>query len=177
MNFYTSDTHFSHKNIIRYCSRPFASIDKMDEAMIGNWNAVVGPDDDVWHLGDFALADPGKIRNFVRRLNGRIHLVWGNHDSPQVRALDCWASSSAYEEIKDQGQFLVLCHYKFAVFNKSHYGAIQLYGHSHGSLPGNDQQIDVGVDCFKFTPVTLDEIKEALKTLPPFKASDHHHPR
>ena len=52
--YFTADQHFSHAGIIGLCKRPFRSIEEMDEAMIANWNTVVGPDDDVWHLGDFA---------------------------------------------------------------------------------------------------------------------------
>jgi hypothetical protein len=50
--FFTSDTHFGQANIIRYCSRPFGSVQETDDAMIANWNAIVRPSDDVWHLGN-----------------------------------------------------------------------------------------------------------------------------
>jgi calcineurin-like phosphoesterase family protein len=52
--YFTADQHFGHAGIIGLCKRPFRSVEEMDEAMIANWNAVVGPDDEVWHLGDFA---------------------------------------------------------------------------------------------------------------------------
>jgi calcineurin-like phosphoesterase family protein len=60
------------------------------------------------------------------------------------------------------------------VWNKSHYGSIMLHGHSHGSLPGTNQSLDVGVDCWDYTPVTLEQIKRRLKSLPPFSPVDHH---
>ena len=67
-----------------------------------------------------------------------------------------------------------MCHYAFRVFNKSHYGALNFFGHSHGSLTGNSQQIDVGVDSWNYTPVSLEEIMVVLKTLPLYRPSDHH---
>jgi calcineurin-like phosphoesterase family protein len=56
--FFTSDTHFNHANIISYCSRPFSSADEMNREIIARWNAVVGPEDTVYHLGDFAMGRP-----------------------------------------------------------------------------------------------------------------------
>ena len=53
--FFTSDTHFGHENIIKYCNRPFTSTEEMDKALISNWNKVVKPEDTVFHLGDFAV--------------------------------------------------------------------------------------------------------------------------
>lgn len=93
--FFVSDTHFGHGNIIKYCNRPWKSgnrdangdlivtekdVAEMNEAIIANWNSVVGPDDFVWHLGDFALGDRSRIPELVSRLNGRKHIVLGNHD-------------------------------------------------------------------------------------------------
>lgn len=184
---YTSDSHWGHRNIIKYSNRidPTTGrqfdltpegVEKMDELMISNWNAVVGPDDDVYHLGDFSMGKTA-VPNIVRRLNGRIHLIWGNHDSEQVRQLDCWASSQPYLEIKDQGQNIVLCHYAMRVWNKSHHGSIMLYGHSHGTLPGTNQSLDVGADCWNLTPVDFDQIKARLRTLPKYRHDDHHQPR
>ena len=53
--FFTSDTHFNHTNILRYCNRPFKTVGQMNETIITNWNNVVGPDDVIFHLGDFCL--------------------------------------------------------------------------------------------------------------------------
>lgn len=166
--FFTSDLHFSHGNIIKYCNRPFKDITQMDETMIANWNAVVRPQDTVWVLGDFAFGEHAK---FLRRLNGSKYLVRGNHDKrPSMK--DGWAGIYDLKELKIEGQYIVLCHYAMRVFNKSHHGAIQLFGHSHGKLPGNSQQLDVGVDAWNFFPVTLEQIKERLATLPPFHQED-----
>jgi calcineurin-like phosphoesterase family protein len=174
--YFTSDTHYGHRNIIKYCNRPFESVEEMDEEMIRRWNEVVGPQDHVYHLGDFAM---GKVSapGILSRLNGHKHLIWGNHDSPQIRSLPQWASSQAYHELRLDGQFIILCHYKFDVFNKSHHGAIQFFGHSHGSMPGNNQQIDCGVDCWDYRPVDLQTLLDGMRKLPPFRDKDHHKKR
>ncbi|MEM9701635.1 MAG: metallophosphoesterase, partial [Planctomycetota bacterium] len=85
--FFTSDTHFGHANVIKNCDRPFADVGEMDEALIANWNAVVGPKDVVYHLGDFAFRAKRKPREYLARLNGTVHLVKGNHDEETLK--DC----------------------------------------------------------------------------------------
>lgn len=165
---FTSDSHLGHGNIIRYCNRPFSSVDEMDEALIKAWNTVVAPEDDVWHLGDFAVRNAESAAGYRRRLNGRIHLVWGNHDSEQVRQAPWWASSQAMAEITVDSVRIVLCHYAMRVWNRSRRGSLHLFGHSHGTLPGDRQSVDVGVDypAWRYRPVSLREIRRHLQTLP-----------
>ncbi len=76
--FFTSDTHFNHTNILQYCNRPFKTVDQMNETIITNWNNVVGPDDVIFHLGDFCLGGAEEWNKILDRLNGRIYLVLGN---------------------------------------------------------------------------------------------------
>lgn len=83
---FTADTHFGHAGIIGRCRRPHADARAMDAALAAAWNAVVRADDEVWHLGDFAFRSAHDAGAYLRRLNGRVHLVWGNHDSPETRA-------------------------------------------------------------------------------------------
>lgn len=83
--FFTSDTHFNHTNILQYCNRPFKTIDQMNETIITNWNRVVGPDDVIFHLGDFCLGGAEEWNKILNRLNGRIYLVLGNHDLKNIR--------------------------------------------------------------------------------------------
>lgn len=166
--FYTSDTHFGHSNIIKYCNRPFASADEMDDALIARWNDVVGPQDEVWHLGDFSMSnDAAYLKSVFRRLNGRKFLVRGNHDQPHVLSLPWNGPVEHMAFIVDEGQRIVLCHYAMRVWHRMNRKAISLYGHSHGTLPGNSMSLDVGVDCWDFRPVTLDEIRRRMRTLPP----------
>ena len=78
--FVTSDTHFNHTNIIRFCNRPFKNVAHMNETIISNWNRVVGPEDTVFHLGDFCLGGSAEWINVLNRLNGKKYLISGNHD-------------------------------------------------------------------------------------------------
>lgn len=171
---FTSDNHFGHINVIKYCNRPFETASEMDEAMISNWNERVKPGDTVYHLGDFSFHNTDDTERIFKRLNGRIKLSRGNHDKGRN------IGTIRFDEVRDMYSLrlgtvnLVMCHYALRVWNRSHYGAIQLFGHSHGSLSCNSQQLDVGVDCWDFKPVNLDEIRERLQSLPPYKGEDHH---
>src|SRR5262245_45539090 len=73
--FFTSDTHFGHTNILKYCRRPFPDVQAMDEALIARWNATVGPDDVIYHLGDFTLDGEAFARRILFRLNGQIRVL------------------------------------------------------------------------------------------------------
>jgi calcineurin-like phosphoesterase family protein len=172
--FFTSDTHFGHANIIKHCVRPFNSVGHMDDTIIANWNTVVGKKDTVWHLGDFTLHGEEEALRYAKLLNGTIHFIWGNHDRPAVRQLSRWASSQYAAEISLDGTRITLCHYGMRVWNHSHKGSLMLYGHSHGSLPGDNQSLDVGVDCWNWRPVTLPEIRKRLNTLISRVPVDHH---
>lgn len=77
--FFTSDTHFGHANIIKFCKRPFLNVDDMNEALVENWNKVVPEDGIVFHLGDFAFGGSNVWNEITPRLNGQIHLILGNH--------------------------------------------------------------------------------------------------
>lgn len=156
---FTSDHHFGHANIIPLCGRPFADAAEMDETMIERWNAVVGTQDEVWHLGDFAhRCGPNRIAEIFGRLRGRaIHLVRGNHDRRYTLALP-WSSIQDYAELVVDHRMLILFHYSLRVWNRSHFGSLSLYGHSHGTLPGTAASCDVGVDVWDFRPASLDEI-------------------
>lgn len=84
---FTADLHFGHRNIARYTGRPFSDTDEgveqMNAAFIELWNQWVGPDDEVWVLGDVAMGRINDSLELVRKLNGRLHLVACNHDR-------CW---------------------------------------------------------------------------------------
>ncbi|WP_267396689.1 metallophosphoesterase family protein [Sphingomonas sp. GC_Shp_1] len=154
---FTADTHFGDHRTINISRRPFANTAEMDEALVARWNAVVGVDDIVWHLGDVARR-PGDVAALLARLNGTKHLVRGNNDPDATLAAEGWASVGDYVELDLDGRRLVLCHYPFRSWNGQHRGAINLHGHSHGRLKPMPRQFDVGVDNHGFTPVTLDAL-------------------
>lgn len=159
--FFTSDHHFGHSNIIKYCNRPFKNVDDMNESMIKNWNEVVKSGDTVYYVGDFCF-DPNPAK-FLYRLNGKKILIKGNHDGKPKKEHG-WSHICDYNEVKHEKQHIVLCHYAMRVWNRSHYGAWMLYGHSHGSLPDDPQllSIDVGVDCHEYRPISFEEIKNIM---------------
>jgi calcineurin-like phosphoesterase family protein len=170
---FTSDTHFGHKRIIELAKRPFASLEEMDERLIRNWNDVVDVNDDVYHLGDFSFRPPSR---YISRLNGRVHLIYGNHDDKkELKKCDQFQWQGDYLEIEVEGTKVVLCHYAFRVWNKSGHGSLHFYGHSHNNLPGDSQSCDVGVDSWGHYPVCMDNIKARLaKSRNRGTEPDHH---
>jgi calcineurin-like phosphoesterase family protein len=159
---FTADTHFGHAGALSLYRRPFDSVATMNGAMAARWNDTVGPDDDVWHLGDFALRTPAAAAIvLLRSLNGRKHLVTGNNDTEAIAGLPEWSSVQSYAEIIIDSHRLVLCHYAFRTWNGMAKGALNLHGHSHGRLKPMPRQTDVGVDCWDFRPVTVQQMRGA----------------
>lgn len=170
---FTSDPHYGHSNIIKYCNRPFSNVAEMNEALIQNWNSVVKPNDHVYLLGDVCFLQPSAAKKLLSRLMGQIFLVKGNHDKEKFLA-ECsgrfeWVKD--YFELNHNKQKIVLSHFPFLTWNKSHHGSWNLHGHCHGSLPDDPHslRIDVGVDCHGFRPISIDEIakimgKKSIKT-------------
>jgi calcineurin-like phosphoesterase family protein len=127
--------------------------------MVERWNRTVGPEDEVWHLGDFAVRQkPERIAELLRALHGTKHLIAGNNDTEATTAGGFWASVRDYAEIEVEGVHLVLCHYAFRTWRNMGKGWLNLHGHSHGRLAPQPRQFDVGVDVWAFHPVTLSEI-------------------
>jgi calcineurin-like phosphoesterase family protein len=158
---FTSDTHFGHRNIIKYCDRPFNSIEEHDRKLIEYWNESVAPGDTVYHLGDFALCRQPEARAIANRLNGQIFLILGNHDKVIRGMEDCFVKVAHYHELKLKTDYrkIVLFHYAQRVWNASHHGSYHLFGHSHGGLPDYGLSTDVGVDRWGYCPVSLETIE------------------
>ena len=177
--FFTSDTHFGHDNIIRFCNRPFKDLNEMNYKLIENWNSVVGPDDVVFHLGDFAWGGAPLWRSIRSQLNGHIVLVIGNHDVKnlkQTAANDLFDAVVPQLQLTIEGRSVYLNHYPFLAYGGAYRGdsaVWQLFGHVHTHDGGNGKddermkylfptQYDVGVDNNNFTPVSWEEIKRII---------------
>jgi calcineurin-like phosphoesterase family protein len=165
--FITSDTHFGHANILRFCSRPFFNIKEHDQALIDNWNSVVGPNDTVYHLGDVAFkCSMDYALNIMKKLNGTKHLILGNHDklAKQFNNIrpNTWESVEYYAEIEHEKQYICLFHYPQATWHWAYKNAWQLYGHVHGNMKNSGKSLDVGVDCWKYTPVSFEQLKNIM---------------
>lgn len=173
MIYFTSDTHFNHAKVIEYCARPYPNTDAMNTAIIDNWNARVTPEDTIYHLGDFAMGQLKYAPALFDRLKGRKVLIKGNHDPKKVRALPWAEVHEGPLQISIGSQLVVMLHYPMVSWNHKSHGAIHLHGHSHGSLPGTRQRVDVGVDCWDMKPCTLDEINARRETMPILTEESH----
>lgn len=176
---FSSDTHYYHGNIIKYSSRPFSSVEEMNEVMIERHNALVKPGDIWYFLGDFAFAKNRKEHDAIlERLNGKKIMITGNHDRSSCYGSIQW--DEVYDrvlevEIIPGEPAWTLAHFPHLSWNRSHHGAFHLHGHTHGSLPFDlkVRRLDVGVDTHDFKPWSVDEIKEKLGAVP-HPTYDHH---
>ncbi|MDE5628656.1 MAG: metallophosphoesterase [Muribaculaceae bacterium] len=174
--FFTSDTHFNHTNIISYCKRPFSDIHEMNETIIANWNNVIGPDDIVFHLGDFGLGGAEEWNRILSRLNGKIYLILGNHDLNNIRqgVTDVFEYVAMSMCIQIGKKKIYLNHFPYLCFEGGYHNDVwQLFGHVHtrASNSGIDAerlrylyptQLDVGVDNNNFTPLSFTEVRAKI---------------
>jgi len=168
--FYSSDHHFFHKNILKYCPRPWNTIEEMNEGMIQRWNSVVGPDDVVYYLGDFAFGSVEKQRAIIVRLNGQKIIVRGNHDRghENLKAIGFQASCNSMER-DDGGRRWLLIHNPADAAGTGHKNVICGHVHQHWARQTNYMRqgmdvINVGVDVRDFTPRTMAELLAAPAT-------------
>lgn len=169
---FTSDLHFWHKNICKYCNRPYNTIEEMNQGIIDNWNSVVKDDDIVYLLGDMGFCGIEKLRSLISQLKGHIRLVQGNHDSDKVvnRLIEegliegvatlCYITITGDEECPDQE--LTLCHFPMIDWANKERGAWMIHGHQH-QLPNTPScsyaHWDVGLDKNNMMPVSFEQLK------------------
>ena len=166
--FIISDTHFAHANIIKYCNRPFSSVEEMDEYMVKKWNSVVGKDDIVWHLGDFGMGDKETIKRYRERLNGRIFLILGNHDNHTIQ----WYYDCGFDKVYDRpiiwSNYFIFSHHPREL-QADIYG--YFYGHVHTWEEYKDYTEHTFCVCterLNYTPIL---IKDALKLMKNYGAA------
>ena len=169
MIYFTSDTHFGHKNIITYCDRPFASVEDMDETLINNWNAYVKQDDFIYHLGDVAFAKAPRVREIIGRLHGQKYLIKGNHDKLSDTQFKEFGFIEVYKALTTtlEDIEITLEH----IPNIDIHG-VQLCGHVHNqwriaSSPWG-LNINVGVDQWDYLPVSATTIIEIVRNTEQF---------
>ena len=178
MIYFISDTHFNHENVIKYCNRPFANKEEMNEALISNWNSIVTNKDIVYHLGDVALTNESEMKDIISKLNGKKYLIRGNHDKKSV----LFYENAGFIVLKDapikiDKYNLILSHYPIpdTMIPK---GYINIHGHIHNNKLNEDldrsgtleypkekydpkKHINISCDVIDFTPVSIDYILEA----------------
>jgi len=162
---FTADFHLGHKNIIRYCNRPFENVEKMNQAILERLNARVKANDILYFLGDFCIGPKARASELRQQIRcKKIFAVPGNHDKDTRKLTQEFSWLDALAEVSLNGQRIVLCHYAMRAWNQSSHGAWHLYGHSHGRLPdqGTSLSMDVGVDTHDYGPWHFDEIRDRM---------------
>ncbi len=169
---FTSDLHFSHKNIMKFCpnTRPYRDIREMNEHLIEIWNSSVGFQDIVFIIGDFSFGTEEESIKFLSRLNGTKVLVVGNHDEKMVRNSANFRAQFAmvkdYVKINIEGIKIVMFHFPVWEWDSMQRGSIHLHGHVHGAKTGIPGRIlDVGYDAH-CKLLTWDDVKRKMLPLP-----------
>lgn len=184
MNYYISDLHFGHGNVIKFDGRPFETVQEMEDTIVKNWNSRVTKNDTVYILGDFSWEKEDDWIRVLNKLNGLKVLIKGNHDIKNISnsLKRKFTDIKDYKEITDNGRHVIMCHYPMP-FYKSNYNDnnYHLYGHLHVTREEDlmrdikkliDKKDDrgnsknrmhfVNVGCMMpwmgYTPRTLDEI-------------------
>lgn len=172
-HWYTADTHFGHENVMKFCDRPFSSVDEMDSTLIANMCDRVGKGDDLWIIGDFAFGpkstDSGYLLEVFKQLPGaRKHLIIGNHDRRPTLELP-WDTIVPLIELRDGPlkQSNTLCHYPMITWNHARRSALQLFGHVHNNWLGSRNSVNLGVDVWDFVPVRFEDVAARALELPP----------
>jgi calcineurin-like phosphoesterase family protein len=180
--YFTADLHFGHQAIIDYCNRPFSDVREMNQNLIKNWNSRVNNDDHVYIVGDLFYggrdaAGIDEAITIVKKLNGVLHLVAGNHDFPYLKNMEyhyLFADVDQIRYLKHEGEHIFLCHYPMAEWSGYYRGSRHIYGHVHNDKDSAafqymrtlDKALNAGVDICDYMPVTLEELKrynEAFK--------------
>lgn len=177
---FTSDIHHYHTNICKFTKRPYENVEDMNEGMLETINRIVKPQDTLYHLGDFSFSKKKEvIAEYLKRINGKVIMVLGNHDELFRKEGDyflqnCPNLMAIHEErlrININKVSITLDHYPGRSWYKSCYGAWQLHGHTHGSMPMYGRSMDVGWDSPHLDgsplhrPVSFDELYEFMKTV------------
>lgn len=186
-NFYISDLHFDHANIIKLDNRPFYDVDEMNEELIKRWNSVVSNDDTVYILGDFCWSKKDKWNHVLEVLKGNKVLIRGNHDVERMpkNCLKYFSDVKNYLEINDGGKRVIMCHYPILTYRNSYdFNTFMLFGHVHltkeweyvnmfikeirrnviSSFDNKGQLIHVGcmMPWMNYTPQTLEALIKVL---------------
>jgi calcineurin-like phosphoesterase family protein len=178
--YFTSDMHFGHEAILKYCNRPFANVEEMNQKLIENWNKKVPEDGIVFNLGDFAWGGYPFWKSMREQLNGKIILIKGNHDEKnltQTGAQELFELVTYQMKIQIEGRKIYLNHYPFLCYAGTYRDAngleYQAFGHVH-SGPGAKgldvdrlsmlfpTQYDVGVDNNNYEPISWSEFNDKI---------------
>ena len=163
--FITSDTHFHHANIIRYCGRPFADADEMDEKLIENWNNIVKPQDKIYHLGDvyFHSKTKNTEHSVLQRLNGIKVLIVGNHDDIKDPLLHKYFSQIyMWHHLKKHN--MIFSHVPLHPLSiPLRDETTNVHGHIHEKQsPTDAKYFNICVEHTNYAPVALEDLKKRI---------------
>jgi len=160
MNYFCSDQHLFHKNIIKYCNRPFDSVDHMNKEILRKWNEKITIDDTVYVIGDFALGEKEKAAEWLSQANGKKILILGNHDrSPRTMKEIGFDEVHYHLEVStSNNERWLLSHYPLPLDLIKSYQRL-IHGHHHSGPISTGKRVNVCVDLWDFSPVTEAEIQ------------------
>lgn len=164
-DFVWSDPHFGHAAVIEYSRRPFANVSEMNEALVRNYNSVVGHKDIVMWVGDCFFTPVHISAQLMSELNGRKILVRGNHDGTHGRML-----RMGFSDVYDAFAFdrFQVTHFHYDTVHrkigklplpKRLPGLTLIHGHTHSAERTTPHAVHVGVDAWGFTPVSLQQVR------------------
>jgi calcineurin-like phosphoesterase family protein len=173
MIYLISDLHLDHKNITRYCDRPFSSVEEMNRTIIDNWNEVVEEDDFVYLVGDLAFGRRrSKMRYWLKKLNGNVILILGNHDKGYLDSIVHADKCVLFYKGK---KFLLIHDPKMV----NSWDDWVIHGHEHNNKPekypfmnGKNRTINVSVELINYTPISLDFLVDRMDNVVYWKAID-----
>lgn len=158
--FFIADLHFGHTNIIKYESRPFETVEQMDQHIVDMWNSVVKKEDKVFVLGDVSIYGRETTTRLLQAMKGQKILIMGNHD--KGRSVTFWKAVGFHEVIKYPiiyKEFYMLSHEPLYV--NEHMPYLNIHGHIHGrKIEG--QYFNVGVEVLNFVPISFEQIKQKV---------------
>lgn len=170
--FFVSDTHFQHKNIVKFKQRdanhktletdlrPWDDVDAHDEALIENWNKVVKPGDKVYHLGDMVIPNRG-LAQFLR-LNGSITVIMGNHEeAPARKLLEYVPNLRGSKEFYNRGW--ICTHIPIHDSQVDERWKLNIHGHLHDAVVNDPRYLCVSMEHIAFTPLHIDDIEVRVK--------------
>lgn len=174
MIYFTSDYHFCHNKEFLYKPRGFDTIEEMNEAIVENHNKIINHNDDVYILGDLILNDNNMGLSLIQRLNGKIHIILGNHDTDNriqlYQTCDNVNSIAVAERLRYKKYHFLLSHYPSFTGNLQkeslHQMTLNLYGHTHQKTNFFENYFfmyHVGVDSHNCYPISIDNIIEDIK--------------
>ena len=171
MIYFTSDLHLGHKNILKLCNRPFASIEEMDSCLIENWNSRVTNNDTVYILGDLIFRSSVPPEEYLKKLKGKKHFIRGNHDRDWIKKVnidDYFVSNENLAYITDGKHRITVCHYAMMSWPHMSSNGYMIFGHIHQNTDAiywpliemSELMLNAGVDINGYKPVTFDELIE-----------------